>query len=273
MTRKFTQYVNIVLGLLLILACLLKLYSLFTDEFADIKSGLPKNAVLLVALTELAIGISVVSAPQKKTSWLLLVLFFGLAFFIAAGRWIAGYNSCGCAGSIDISPRSIAIFDLVVFCALLGMRGFGIREILPRKIVKHLRDIRPHKSKELATWGGVILGAAICWLILSFFQGASFIEAEVVEVGQLKYRESKTQEFVVQNNTNETVNIIGIRSSCSCVAVMPNDNLSIPPQETLAVNVSLFGKKPGFFHQRLICFLDSPHQREVAVDLFAYVKE
>ncbi len=113
------RLVHSALGAVLIAAGTIKLY-----EFAFVSQDEGATTLLLAAFAEAELlgGIWLVAGfDAARTHWWALAAFSGLA---TAGLFqaLAGKCSCGCFGSLTISPWLALVFDLAAVAALLAWR-------------------------------------------------------------------------------------------------------------------------------------------------------
>jgi hypothetical protein len=110
------------LGLILIAAGAIKLYEL-TCEAQD--ESTPTLLLMIFAEAELLGGIWMVLALRpERTRWWTAAAFAGLAAS-SLFQGLAGKCSCGCFGSLSVSPWFTLAFDLAAIAALFGSRSPG----------------------------------------------------------------------------------------------------------------------------------------------------
>ena len=86
--------------------------------------------------------------------------------------------------------------------------------------------------------------------------------------GELAVNESSDLVIPWRNGTTSKVVFLGSQTSCTCVG-LTNPELSADPQEQVELNVNVRPRKPGLFHQRIVCFVDHPHQDRLTLDVIA----
>lgn len=111
--------VHFLLGLVLIVAGALKLYEL---AFESLDESTPTLLLMGFAEVELLGGIWMAAwIDPERTRWWAAAVFLGLACS-SLFQALAGRCSCGCFGSLSVSPWITLVFDLATVAALLGSR-------------------------------------------------------------------------------------------------------------------------------------------------------
>lgn len=121
----FWPLVHFVLGLVLVAAGALKLYEL---AFEARDESTPTLLLLVLAEAELLGGLWMAAwFDPHRTRWWGAAAFAGLAL-ASLSQGLIGKCSCGCFGSLAISPWFTLVFDLAAVAALLGSRPAGASE-------------------------------------------------------------------------------------------------------------------------------------------------
>jgi hypothetical protein len=120
--------VHFLLGLVLIVAGALKLYELAYESSDE---STPALFLIFLAEFELLGGIWMAAwIDPERTRWWAAAVFLGLACS-SLFEALAGKCSCGCFGSLSVSPWFILVFDLAAVAALLGSRPSASSQISP----------------------------------------------------------------------------------------------------------------------------------------------
>jgi hypothetical protein len=120
----FWPLVHFVLGLVLVAAGALKLYDLAFEA----RDESTPTLLLVLAEAELLGGLWMAGwFDPHRTRWWGAAAFAGLAL-ASLSQGLAGKCSCGCFGSLSISPWITLVFDLAAVAALLGSRPAGASE-------------------------------------------------------------------------------------------------------------------------------------------------
>lgn len=125
------RIVTAVVGLVLILASILKIHQLLTEPI--ISRGLWESweFFLIQIPLELGLGIWLLSGLFRKAVWLVAVISFGLFSLVTLQKIISGAESCGCFGRVQVDPWiTFLAVDISFLLALLIFRPKG-RKLLP----------------------------------------------------------------------------------------------------------------------------------------------
>lgn len=93
------------LGLLLLVAAVLKGYELLTVPMANTDIWSNRYFLIFQVEFELALGIWLLSGLFKRAAWLAALGCFSLFCCVALYKGISGAASCGCFGRVHVNPR------------------------------------------------------------------------------------------------------------------------------------------------------------------------
>jgi len=273
------RVVFFLIGLLLSVTAILKLWMLITDPFADLHAGFPISVLWLGVLIEGILIFVILRDNSFSLKWIATFQFFVAMFFLSTTRLLMGYSSCGCTGAIVV-PSWISIMGnlgvLVALVYIARKQGRGVFNILSTG-ANELRAI-PSGAR------GAMTGVLVVGLIFSISQepilahmadnyASTKIAIDSVDFGEITAGETANSAVHIRNLSNDNFQVIGGARSCQCVALQTK-NLRIPPGENVkvAVNVTPFSHSIGVFRHRITFFLDK-NPRRVSVDLVGFVKE
>ncbi len=121
------------LGVLLIVAALLKGHQLMTEPVVDRNIWSYRPFLIFQVESELALGIWLSSKLFGRIAWFVAVLCFGLFCCVTFYKALTGTASCGCFGKVHVNPWiTLAVIDLPAVVALLTFR--------PRSTIAYLRS-------------------------------------------------------------------------------------------------------------------------------------
>jgi len=118
-------------GLMLLIASVLKSYQLVTEPI--VSAGFWESWLFFVIQIPLEVGLGIwlVCGLFRKAAWLLGVLGFVVFMAVTVQKGLAGAESCGCFGPIQVNPWvTFAGIDLTLFLGLVIFRPKG-EKLLP----------------------------------------------------------------------------------------------------------------------------------------------
>lgn len=219
--------VRVVLGLLLLLAALLKGHQLATEPFA--RTGLPGPRWLGVALVEFEflLGVWLLSGFAAKAASALATLGFCAFVCVSLFKAIAGEESCGCFGKVAMSPWvSVAISVSAVVSLLLVPGPTRSRAFNGRSMGLMAAPI------ALAAWGGFKM-TEISWVNPQNVRGLICAES-LHDFGTIIPSQNLRSEhvFVLRNTSDHPIRILETSSTCGCTTATPATQLIEPGQHT-----------------------------------------
>lgn len=114
--------VRVLLGLLLLTAGALKGYQVATEPTANADLFTNKTFLMLLIEGELLYGLWLIFGLAPHTTRVVSIGLFSVFAIISFGRAISGEASCGCFGSVTVSPWITTTLDLTAVVALLRWR-------------------------------------------------------------------------------------------------------------------------------------------------------
>jgi Protein of unknown function (DUF1573) len=268
--RGFTA-TRVVLGLILLVAAVLKLFSLGDDSGFVGRIALFTDPLWQTAAIEMeaVLGLWLLTGLFPRLLWLAALIAFVILAGVSLYLGIERQPSCGCFGAkLTVSPWYALGLDLAALVSLVWWR--------PRQ---RQRAIAPNSATLryvfAATVGaGVILALGVgglTWMYGSPYEvllrvrgEAITVEPGVTEVGDGAAGEKRTFTIQLSNHRDLPVNIYGGTTSCSCITT---DDLPIivPPKESRTIAVRMkFRGDPGRFQHSLVLYIDDKKQSTAA---------
>jgi len=125
------RIVTAVVGLVLIIASVLKIHQLLTEPIISEGFWESWEFFLIQIPLEMGLGIWLLSGLFKKAAWVVAVLAFGVFIVVTLQKALAGAESCGCFGRVHVDPWiTLAMVDVTLFLAMLIFRPKG-QKLLP----------------------------------------------------------------------------------------------------------------------------------------------
>ena len=264
------------IGMLFFVTASLKCWLLLTDPFADIKGGFPTAILWLMVVCEFALAFwNFVPRPQDVLKFVDVTTFLILAI-IASSRWILGYTSCGCAGSVEVAPWLFVVIDIGVLICFLGFQRSRAGTISGfRKLLIAFTALNQARQGQIVGIIGLLFFLIVCQLgtfatmRVQLF-GELELEADAILESQLIAGNLVDRSVTISNRSNHAATIVGVDRSCNCVSFAAN-GVVLPPNSSSLLAISISPEKLGQFHQRLIVFLDHPNQFRMNIDVFGNV--
>jgi hypothetical protein len=261
-------------GLLLLLAAVLKLYGLNVAPFAQYGKLLNTSVQFAAVEWEVVLGVWLLSGRRPLGAWLAAVLTFAAFAVVSGYLGVIGQASCGCFGAIQASPWVAFSVDVVALVLLAVAR--------PDFKALAAQNRGALRGALLADVGLVAVGLAFCAGLIGLasvaygspdaalarLRGESLsIRPGIVDVGRGEVGQTLEATVEVVNRTDKPVRIYGGTSDCSCIATQDLP-LTLAPGEArrLTVMVRLPGT-PGFFNRKAWLLTDCDEARTVLFGL------
>lgn len=221
------------LGLLLLVAALLKGLDLATDPFlgkAFIRQQLLELALIQI---ETLVGVGLLLGIINRVAWSVSVLFFAAGGVYSAYKLLEKADSCGCFGFVEVHPGITLSIDLVAVIVLL------IAPVIDRYLGCKVKStaLRPALINALICLmftNGVLLASA------ATVQGRQPLQGNrsVHNFGQMMQGERGLAEFQIMNHARYPIKVLGVRKSCSCT-IVEFENRTIEPRESVLLSVEM----------------------------------
>lgn len=266
-------------GLVLLAAAALKTSGLSYDAIA--KSG-TMNAPLAqtyLILFEAVLAVWLLSGWRAVAAWLTAgCTFTGFAAFSLYAAWV-GQASCGCFGSVQVSPWITACFDIGILGGLWFFRP--LHTTVPG-------DYRPELARAVRTVVGFSLGVVAVAGIATGASYAAFGSPEkalarlrgkvlvatpgLVQLGHGKTDDELVGQIQLENLSDIPIRVISGTADCRCVSDSDLP-ITISPhgQATLSVKMRLRSQTGGELTRMLTLVCDHPQQRVVKARVQAFV--
>jgi hypothetical protein len=223
------NYLDVILGAVLLLAGALKGQQLLTDPSAGRASGFPRELLVGASAFELAFGCWLLGGIYRRlTRWLALVWFTSLAA-VALAQSVGGVPSCACLGELHANPWLMFAFDVAAVAALCMWRPIGSS---------------PARFFSLALLLSLLPAAGVISL-LAAVPSHEPLFAEI-DLGDIAQGGQKQHAFRIRNDSGAFVEVDQIKTSCPCASIHL-EQTDVPAGELLAGNVMLdLQQKPNF---------------------------
>lgn len=194
-----------------------KLVMLLSDPFATIRVGVPEWVLWGVVAIELCLAFANLYFRRSHIVAFVNFVVFSLFAVFALWRWHLGFTTCGCSGQFELPVWLFAAIDIAIVAWLTV-------SVEKRRVVFSGGQYMAEMFRN-ASFGGFVAGGAgalLAFVFLSFATqsfGATSLQSELaVSVENIATEgDLLNLDFVVENPSVLPVEIIGLRSSCSCL--------------------------------------------------------
>ena len=207
------------IALLLATTAIAKLWMLLTDPFGEIRVGIPREILWLSVAFELWLAFENFRIRDRRVLAFVNTVVFGLFAIFAAIRWMLGYGSCGCSGNLELPTWIFVLLDIGIV-AWFGATVSG-RTKISMGVSKAIDRLQSPGGGNLGGW---VIGSLLSIVCVTCFSSQSLFsissENQFVEpvIRNLRLVDSNLElEFVLTNQSNTPFEIIGFKSSCSCL--------------------------------------------------------
>lgn len=126
------RIVTAVAGAVLTIAAGLKIYQLLTKPIISAGFWESWEFFLIQIPLELGLGIWLLSRLFRKAAWVVALLAFTVFIIVTLQKGLAGEESCGCFGPVDVDPWiTLSCIDITLFLGLLIFRPKGAKLLPP----------------------------------------------------------------------------------------------------------------------------------------------
>lgn len=126
------KIITAVVALVLIIASALKIEQLLTEPIISQGFWESWEFFLIQIPLEMGLGIWLLCGLFKKAAWLAAVISFALFIAVTLQKALAGAESCGCFGRVDVNPWiTLTAVDVLLFLGLLIFRPIGLKLLPP----------------------------------------------------------------------------------------------------------------------------------------------
>jgi len=273
------RVVFFLIGCLLTVTAVLKLWMLLTDPFADVRLSLSREVLWVVVVFELFLAFANFVFGSRK--WLPAIDSFVFTAFgiFSCVRYLLGFDGCGCAGAIEIPNLVFIVTDfaivafLALFCWQQNNRLFGLFELR-----RELKSLRAEQKGVLIGLSVFLVGVFLIQLpIAEKFRvtvlGGRLISGKVDVLDDVRLGKETVGVAKLVNLSDHPARVMGSAKSCSCFALARDiRGTIIPANSTVTVPIVIRPKKVGQLRQRIDIYLQHPEQFRVGISVFSFAK-
>lgn len=267
------------IGVFLLFAAVSKLLLLLFDPFADLVAGWPLGVLWMTLIVEISIAVGLFGNNSYSVKWTVSFVLFMVFLVISLARFLFGFESCGCFGTIVLPSYASALIGCVIL-GLLMASAIRTQQSILGILQQGYQAIRDNLAPKASQWIGLVI-VLIFFTILTFepvkqrlrkvIVGEGVI-AEPVWLDGLVLGQPFQGEITLRNLSIDPVTLVGSKSSCGCMTVN-FQRTTLDARSSLKQRFQIVPNSVGRIHQRLVFYLDLKRQHCVAVDIVGLVKE
>ena len=277
--RSGSRVVFYLIAVLLTATALAKLWMLVTDSFADVRVGIPREILWLSVGFELWLAFENFRVRDHRVLALINTVVFSAFAIFASIRWLLGYASCGCSGSLELPVWIFILIDLVIVSWFTASRRSRSHLVAGgHQLVSDWTGWSSETRGWLAGMGlfaSLIIGmqSPLAAPLRAMVLSEPAIKATVQHDDGLSLNQQSPGTVEIENRSSRPAKNIGISRSCRCFDLIESPvSKSIPANGRIALPLAIKPIKSGPLHQRVELYLDHPDQFRVSVDVFGFVK-
>ncbi len=273
------RVVFFLIGLLLSVTAILKLWMLLTEPFVDVRLILSREVLWVVVVFELCLAYANFVFGSRKWLPAIDILVFTAFGIFSCVRYLLGYDGCGCAGAIEIPNLVFIVTDFVIVailalcCWYQNNRLFGLLELK-----RHLKSLKAEQKGVLFGLSVFLLGLFLIQLPIAekfrvMVLGGQRISGKVEVVDDVRLGRETIGLARLTNLSDHPARVMGSAKSCSCFALARDiQGTVIPANSTVTVPVVIRPKEAGQLRQRIDIYLQHPEQFRVCISVFSFAK-
>lgn len=250
-------------SLLLVLAAGIKLYEIVSSPIWEDSALLPPFLHVLASLTELILGIWLLSGIWRYLLWWCSFVFFLVLSAVSFSMVLSGAADCGCFGALAVSPYLTFGIDLI----LVVMHGLAFRYCCG--------------DSTFQMPGGSVLGhfaTVVCvMMFVSFLYGTetgksvnSFASSQSglirvvddpIDVGRGNLGEEFNVDFIIENKSASEVRIVGRGVACRCIEILELPEVIPPKSQAIGkLNFTILRNPTPDISKRFVIYVEHPLQ-------------
>ena len=261
----------------LLAAAILKVWLLAFDSFPELRTGYPTTILFLAIAVELVFAGYLLIGRDLAARWLMLACLFGTFLAISITRLLLGVSGCGCLGAVEL-PRWILPMNSILVLVILAVL-VSHRLSRPMFDFRKLFDMFGHSFAN-PTFAGCLAGViviAVAFALFPWFRQyppvSQFFDEPPLRpirfaAGDLVVGRTVDVSVPWRNDSPQWIEVLGSQSSCTCIG-LTRTRFTAGPSEEVELTLQVRPRKPGFFHQRIVCFVDYPLQDRLTLDVIA----
>lgn len=259
------SFATIPVGLFLLASAMLKYWHFLASGSEMTPAWLDP----VIVLYEAALGLGLMFANRPAGLWLVAVVTFSIFVMLNLYGILVGQASCGCFGSIAVSPWNALVLDVLALALLAAWAWRDRTTIAIRASVPDVVGFLVGFSIVVAVLlSAVSVGAGSIAGLRATLRGDDvFLGSSVVDFGEIQRGETSESSITVINASSTELRVVGGSATCACTLI-PSLPATIPPGESRELQVRV--KAPassGVFRLAATLWTDSPKNQSISVML------
>lgn len=191
----------------------------------------PSWTTWVVVVGEALLGVGLVSGCVSKAAWVMALVVSGTFSVVNIKLLLAGQTSCGCFGKLLVHPSVVLGIDAAALIALAWQgraRGYWSSS---------------WNARGLIIGAVAVIAASVGYVALRSPDRATpdliVLDALEHDFGAVESVARVTHEFRLTNTGDESIEMTGVRSTCSCSSADGLVGQTVAPGGSLALPVSI----------------------------------
>lgn len=154
------------IAIVLVIAAIAKLTLVLTDPFADLVAGWPLGVLWMALIVETSVIVVLFGRNSYSVKWSVSFALFAILLLISLARFLLGFESCGCFGSIVLPSYASALISVAIL-SLLIVSAIRMHQPILEILRRGTRAIQDELAPQARQWIGFMI-------VLSFFTILTF---------------------------------------------------------------------------------------------------
>lgn len=266
-----------VVGFILLLAAYSKLLAFFRggEYSSPLVVFMTPRFFLIAAAVEACVAAWVFSGYLPKLAWLTSLSMFCVFSIISCYAGILGLNSCGCFGSISVSPWATLVVDVGVVCMLTAMCLPARRRARGGYSGSYAWCMRIMVMVSSIVAAGILVLIAVPGSIHVFcarLRGERFcVDAPFVDLGSGRCGDQRQVDVAIHNFSDEAIRLLGASSSCGC-EIRTTLPVTVQPHSLVPVRMRVtYPNTTGRFRREYSLYIDEADNLEIRAQIAGLV--
>ena len=260
---------SIGISTLLLCAAFLKLQTFLYDPLWSYRFTYPAFLAAITVQLEIIVGLFVLKDRLRGPSWMMAISLFTCFMLTSIWMSIAGWESCGCFGSVELSP----FISLAINAAIVSLLFWSRCQYADTS--SELRKAERQKNAGKEKLAGRVFGYAVSILVVAFLIGTTQgrqtifgkrdqpVSISPILLANAEHGVPINLQVSIWNNSTTDAKVIGGGVSCSCITL--NDfPFEIPAGSRKEVELTYIHNKKRDSKYGFVFFMEHNNQYSVS---------